>query len=63
MPSLSERDCYRLALEQIRDLWLHPGPAQRQDVAFQEAVRIASIALGPREDVIGGEDVAPGARP
>lgn len=36
---------YRHALEQIRALWTDPAPAQRQDVAFQQAVRLASAAL------------------
>jgi hypothetical protein len=33
------------ALHSIRALWTHPRPAQRQDVAYQEAVRLASEAL------------------
>lgn len=45
----AERDRYREALEAIRQLWTDPKPAQRQDVAYQEAVRIASRALEQQE--------------
>jgi hypothetical protein len=38
----------RHACEAIRDLWRKPAPAQRQDVAFQQAVGIACIALDPQ---------------
>jgi hypothetical protein len=56
--AVEENERMREALEAIRLLWLRPAPAQRQDVAFQQAVRIASIALGAWEDVEGGEDTA-----
>lgn len=42
---LAERDRYRDALERIRALWNQSAPAQRQDVAYQQAIRIASEAL------------------
>lgn len=41
----SEIERLREALDAIRNLWRNPAPAQRQDVAFQQAVGIASAAL------------------
>jgi hypothetical protein len=37
------------ALLEIQRLWTDPAPAQRQDVAYQKVVRIASAALRAAE--------------